>query len=466
MCLQRAFRLEQSREQYFDVLRAMALPPPSPLSHLCQEQIFSPSSDEVDCSFICGRKEAQPLNQHFSICPGIRSGGRWFGHIHVVASLQYAFNVKPLVNFGVINKIITFLQYDFVYNTLKLCLFLSFSEFSNMMKVAHICTPHGLGHVTRQLALISELEKQNIECVLYCHCPEFVRKEYPNINVHQKSADVGIIQQDALHIDIAQTCQSLEKTCSIENIDSWAKELEKFDLVIADIPPLIFAAAAKANVPVLGMGNFDWIWIYQHFSALSNWTELFLKWQEGHYGIQINPGTPLNLNIIKSVQWIARKAENANIPSPSVLIGFGGLGIQELEKLPKIPNITWIHAPPTPKIHREDFLYCTDQPFTNLVHSADVILSKAGYGILAESQRSGTPQIWIERPLFPEAHILELFAREQGDMIITQQWGSDQWKEEITNAVLLLSQGRRPPKQPENDLLAQWLVDYSSTFGS
>src|SRR5204863_7447273 len=34
------------------------------------------------------------------------------------------------------------------------------------------------------------------------------------------------------------------------------------NLVIADMPPLAFAAAHLAGIPSLGIGNFTWDWIY------------------------------------------------------------------------------------------------------------------------------------------------------------------------------------------------------------
>lgn len=95
MCLQRAFLFEQSREQYLDVLRANAREPPSPLLHLCQEHIFSPTFGVLLLSFSAGRTEVHPLNQQASICAGTRKGGRCLGHTQVLWSLQYGFNVIP-----------------------------------------------------------------------------------------------------------------------------------------------------------------------------------------------------------------------------------------------------------------------------------------------------------------------------------------------------------------------------------
>jgi hypothetical protein len=141
--------------------------------------------------------------------------------------------------------------------------------------------------------------------------------------------------------------------------------------------------------------------------------------------------------------------------------------MKDLHQIPNIQGITWILAPPTPPIKRQDFLYVDTFPFTNLVESADMILSKAGYGILAESQRSGTPQIWMQRPSFPEAAILEEFAQRNGDVIIHEPWGTKKWKTALKNAVSILQTQRRTPQPLDNGSLAKWIVDHcSSSFGS
>ena len=34
------------------------------------------------------------------------------------------------------------------------------------------------------------------------------------------------------------------------------------DVLLGDIPPLAFAAAARAGIPSVALGNFGWDWIY------------------------------------------------------------------------------------------------------------------------------------------------------------------------------------------------------------
>ena len=327
------------------------------------------------------------------------------------------------------------------------------------MKIAHICTPHGFGHITRQIALASALKKHNHHSTFFCHNASLVHESLPKAMVIHKYADVGIVQKDSMHIDIKKTRYMLEQRCNPHAFFEWVSILKGYDLVIADVPPLIFAAASKAGTPVIGIGNFDWVWIYEHFPELHTWAKQMRTWQKGHDAIQLFPGTPLNLSIQHSAKWLSRNKTGfpANMPKFSILVGFGGLGITDIDKLPIIDGVHWILTPPMPILSRDDIIYATDTPFSDLTHAVDIIFSKAGYGILAESQCSGTPQIWMKRPLFPEANILEKFARSVGDIIIDSSWGSQEWNRDIRKAIKRLQRVHRTPQNPDNDDISQWI---------
>ena len=139
------------------------------------------------------------------------------------------------------------------------------------MNIAHVCTPHGFGHLTRQLALGIALEKYSVSSTYYCHNGSIVEESHPHATYIKKSADIGLIQKDSLHIDVQQTAQKLQALCTEEHIEWWGRELANYDGVIADIPPLILEACRRINKPVLAIGNFDWAWIYQHYPKLKNW---------------------------------------------------------------------------------------------------------------------------------------------------------------------------------------------------
>ena len=63
-------------------------------------------------------------------------------------------------------------------------------------------------------------------------------------------------------------------------------------------------------------------------------------------------------------------------------------------------------------------MYVEGVPYPNIIAGCDIILSKAGYGILSEAMRSGKPLILVERTTFPESPYLEQYAEKRGDTVI------------------------------------------------
>ena len=99
LCRHRAFRLEQSREQYLLLLRASARPPFGPLSHLNHAQSVEgePAKEdfpELPPGGFSGRTDGHPAYQQRSICAGTHTDGRWRGQIQSLSFLQYGlFNI-------------------------------------------------------------------------------------------------------------------------------------------------------------------------------------------------------------------------------------------------------------------------------------------------------------------------------------------------------------------------------------
>ena len=93
----------------------------------------------------------------------------------------------------------------------------------------------------------------------------------PPLTVRVVECDVGLIQKDALTIDEAGTADAVRRFLAgwdalVSREARWLRE-SGARLVLGDIPPLAFAAAADAGVPSIALGNFSWDWIYSHLAA-------------------------------------------------------------------------------------------------------------------------------------------------------------------------------------------------------
>ena len=283
------------------------------------------------------------------------------------------------------------------------------------MRIAHLCTAHGFGHMTRQLALGEQLRQLGCKPVYFASRPDLIYQSHANATVIQWSIDVGLVQLDSLTIDLQQTKKRLAKRCSEEAIDRLAGALLTFDAAVADVPPPGMEACRRAGIPVIATSNFEWAWIYSHYPELQQWEELFRRWQLPHKALNLHPGPGLfDFSSIENAPYVAREANISSLPKTSILVSFGGMGLHKLQQLlPRIDGIYWVLAPPCPKIDRPDILYIENVPYPDLIESCDIIFSKAGYSILAEAMRAGKPLILVERNTFPEAKSLEQYAEKQ-----------------------------------------------------
>jgi hypothetical protein len=286
-------------------------------------------------------------------------------------------------------------------------------------QVAVLCSAHGFGHLTRQLAIGEELARLGARPVFFTAAPrEVVEGFLPGAEVVPWAVDVGLAQRDGLSEDLPLTLARLAERCSEAAIDRLAAALRGFGRAVVDIAPSALEACRRAEVPALAVGNFDWAWIYGHYPELQAWARRFASWQAGHRVLALWPGPPLTgFAGVERFGLVGRRRPAQRLASRSVLVSFGGFGLDELERrLPRVPGVTYVLTPPVAPIDRSDCLYVEGVPFPALVAGADAVYTKPGYGILAEAALAGTPIAWVDRGSFPEAPFLEEAMAARGDV--------------------------------------------------
>jgi hypothetical protein len=294
----------------------------------------------------------------------------------------------------------------------------------SLPRVAVVCSAHGFGHLTRQLAVGAELRRRGVEPVFFTAAPaSVVEEDLPGARRVEIAVDVGIVQRDSLTEDPDATVGRLEQRCSDAAIDALAERLRAFDRVVIDIAPPALEAARRARVPAVAVGNFDWAWIYAHYPPLRGWSERFHEWQAGSDALALSPGPGLSgFATVTDVGLLARWRPPVRVTAGrSVVVCFGGFGLAGMEALlPRIPGVEWILAPPMPRLRRDDCRYVDGVPFPSLVSGADAVLTKPGYGIYGECAAAGTPIVWLDRGAFPEAPSIEAAMRARGDVKVPE----------------------------------------------
>ncbi|MFZ5481180.1 MAG: hypothetical protein ACOZNI_30760 [Myxococcota bacterium] len=281
------------------------------------------------------------------------------------------------------------------------------------MRIALVCTAHGFGHLTRQLAIGRELVARRASPTVFT-AATLVEDPLPRVTW---AVDVGLAQRDSLREDLDRTRVLLEERCSERAIDAIAAALAPYDVVVADTAPTALEAARRAGVRAVAVGNFDWAWIYGHYPALADWATRFAAWQAPHEGLELWPGPGLRgFRHVERVGLVARPGAGERVAG-RVLVSFGGFGLDGLaDWLPRIAGVRWLLAPPMPRIEREDCDWAEGVRFPDLVARAQVVLTKPGYGIFAECAAAGTRIVWLDRGSFPEAPFMEAAMLARGDV--------------------------------------------------
>ena len=211
--------------------------------------------------------------------------------------------------------------------------------------------------------------------------------------------------------------------------------------MLGDLPPLAFAAAALADVPSVAVGNFTWDWIYDgydrwldgaawipplirdtHRFALEAWR---LPMHGGFEGFRHIVDLPLVARISHRdpeeirhrlgirrpsarpglVRWLrsgVRRDRGPDAPRRYTFI------VTEGSLVPQGPRLTGAACTRHGNIVavNEHAWYGEGFRYEDLVKAADVVVTKPGFGIIAESVANNTAVVYTSRGLFVEYNVL------------------------------------------------------------
>jgi L-arabinokinase len=200
-------------------------------------------------------------------------------------------------------------------------------------------------------------------------------------------------------------------------------------VVLGDIPPLAFLAAAKAGVPGVGMSNFSWDWIYAHLArqepglsaaaaaaatAYAQATNLLeLPFAGDLSAFPRRTAVPLVARRPSVTRAEARRRLGLGL-APAALLSFGGLGLPgfEFSVLSKLRSFQFLSeptgsdAPPNVRVVSLADLAAHGLTYLDLVAATDVVVTKPGYGIVTDAIAGRTRMIYTERGDFPEYPVL------------------------------------------------------------
>jgi L-arabinokinase len=309
--------------------------------------------------------------------------------------------------------------------------------------IAFYISGHGFGHASRVIEVVNAVAALAPSTTIIIRTAAarwlFEVTLRTAAEYHHVVCDVGVLQTDSLHLDIPGTFREASRFYA--GLDSRAEDEARFlrqrrvDLVVADMPPLAFVAADKAGIPSVAMGNFTWDWIYSGYpEAMADAPELVSTIRRSHSLASLVVRLPMWGGFegfgcpVVDVPFVARRSSRdpsdvrirIGVPDGDrmVLASFGGLGIAGLNLEPVAHAdgytvVTTGHAlglagtlPSRVVLLDDADVYAAGLRYEDLVRAADLVVTKPGYGILAECLANDTAVLYTSRGHFVEYDVM------------------------------------------------------------
>lgn len=329
---------------------------------------------------------------------------------------------------------------------------------------------HGFGHASRDIEVLNALlaRRPNLPVIVRTATPRwlFDLTLARPVTFEPAETDTGIVQIDSLHLDVAA---SVRRAAAFyrdfeARSEAEAGHLRRLGarLVVADIPPLAFRAAARARIPAVALGNFTWDWIYEAYpEMLADAPGLVPAVREAYETAALALRLPMHggfqsIQTIRDIPFVARKSHRQpNVVRSALglrgdcrlaLLSFGGHGLlgldlhrvdtagrylllttgeiglgasegSQLQHADQAKSPVGADAgatgPVAPATREGDIVYIDERAlydrgfrYEDLVAACDVVVTKPGYGIIAECIANHTAMLYTSRGRFVEYEVL------------------------------------------------------------
>ncbi|MCB1769144.1 MAG: hypothetical protein KDJ31_05485 [Candidatus Competibacteraceae bacterium] len=333
---------------------------------------------------------------------------------------------------------------------------------------------HGFGHLAQVAPVLNAWRRHFPEGRLTVQSllPEAVLRSRiaGEFTVIEGAADFGMVMADALEAKVAESLAAYRAFhADWDTRLAWQEQLLRAaapDVLLADVPYLSLAAAARLGIPALALCSLNWADIlagYGHgepdLEALR--APMLAAYNSAAAFLQPAPSMPMpELDNAQPIGPIAalgqdRRAEiNQRLglrgDETLALMGLGGVDMRPpLEAWPRLPGVCWL-TPPAWNAARPDmpdWWGLADMSMVDLIRSCNVLFTKPGYGAFTEAVCNGVRVLYVARDDWPEEPWLSRWLQEQGNgvKISRRQLATGELVEPLQK---LLAQPRTPPLAP------------------
>jgi UDP:flavonoid glycosyltransferase YjiC (YdhE family) len=296
---------------------------------------------------------------------------------------------------------------------------------AHLSSILYYITGHGYGHAVRSNQVIRHLQKiaRGLKIYVRTTAPEWLIQG--RIIPSRQAIDIGIVQKDSLDMDLDGTllaCQALHHNIPgvIQQEMDFVRE-HQIRLIVGDIPPLCFEIAARASIDSVAIGNFTWSEIYRaYIKNYPGFISLIDEMENFHRNVSLALTLPYPCGVDifprrQPIPWITRTSsltrEQARITfglpqsATIVLLSFGGLGLKRIawHKLKELGGFFFVTTgEPGQELDNVRFLPEAQRKYEDLVRAVDVVVTKPGYGIVADVISHQVRALYTDRGDFSE----------------------------------------------------------------
>ena len=360
-----------------------------------------------------------------------------------------------------------------------------------MSSTAHLyvaLSGHGFGHLAQVAPALNEFRRcrPDARLTVQSALPEAVLRQRIAGRFERVAgaADFGMVMVDALAAKISESLAAYRAFHAEWDVRlAWQEGLllaARPDAVLADIPYLTLAAAARLHIPALALCSLNWADILAGYGAdepdlQTLRAPMLAAYNSAVAFLQPAPSMPMpelrNGRPIGPIAALGRDRRSEIIrrlglgrDETLVLMGLGGVAMRPpLETWPEFPGMRWL-TPPDWSVTRPDmtsWAMLADCSMLDLIRSSDVLFTKPGYGAFTEAVCNGTRVLYVARDDWPEEPWLSHWLAEHGNgvKINRRQLASGELAEPLR---ALLDQPARPPLPPTGVVeAADWLEQFS-----
>lgn len=309
-----------------------------------------------------------------------------------------------------------------------------------MPSVVFYISGHGFGHASRDVEVLNLLGGTGHRLIVRSAVSPALLERTMRVpyDLRPGVCDTGVVQRSSIANDDERTVREALAFYADFPARIAAEQAalagDDVRLVVGDIAPLAFEVAARLGVPGVALANFTWDWIYETFPdflpagapALASIRAAYRR-ADLALALPFSGGfevfgrvQPVPLVARRPTQTRAAARAHFGLPDPGqvALLSFGGFGLPALDLTRLDCSDTWTivtsdrvstqrnDLPPHVTLLDEAETLTGPFRYEDLVAAVDVVITKPGFGILAECISTGTPLLYTSRGAFREYDLL------------------------------------------------------------